>query len=132
VGTDKVDWSPSPPHDMILAGCHDGTVALWNFSTNPSSQDSKPFMCVTAESGPIRALCWAPYISENINTFVTAGADGVKFWDLRYVNTYIRYTNMCPWRLISAHLFNLFFLKKKISLSESSLSYTFIIVCSCL
>ncbi|KAG2602087.1 uncharacterized protein LOC120708725 [Panicum virgatum] len=78
-----VDWSPSPPHDMILAGCHDGTVALWNFSTNPSSQDSKPFMCVTAESGPIRALCWAPYISENINTFVTAGADGVKFWDLR-------------------------------------------------
>lgn len=21
-----VDWSPTPPHDMILAGCHDGTV----------------------------------------------------------------------------------------------------------
>ncbi|OEL33610.1 hypothetical protein BAE44_0005377 [Dichanthelium oligosanthes] len=79
-----VDWSPSPPHDMILAGCHDGTVALWNFSTNLSSQDSKPFMCVTAESVPIRALSWAPYISEeNINTFVTAGADGLKFWDLR-------------------------------------------------
>ncbi|XP_062207513.1 uncharacterized protein LOC133909205 isoform X2 [Phragmites australis] len=79
-----VDWSPSPPHDMILAGCHDGTVALWNFSTNLSSQDSKPFMCVTAESVPIRALSWAPYISEeNINTFVTAGEDGLKFWDLR-------------------------------------------------
>ncbi|CAL4973034.1 unnamed protein product [Urochloa decumbens] len=79
-----VDWSPSPPHDMILAGCHDGTVALWNFSINLSSQDSKPFMCVTAESVPIRALSWAPYISdENINTFVTAGADGLKFWDLR-------------------------------------------------
>nr|XP_034594269.1 uncharacterized protein LOC117855973 isoform X2 [Setaria viridis] len=79
-----VDWSPSPPHDMILAGCHDGTVALWNFSMNLSSQDSKPFMCVIAESVPIRALSWAPYISdENINTFVTAGADGLKFWDLR-------------------------------------------------
>ncbi|CAO1944348.1 unnamed protein product [Urochloa humidicola] len=79
-----VDWSPSPPHDMILAGCHDGTVALWNFSINLSSQDSKPFMCVTAESVPIRALSWAPYVSdENINTFVTAGADGLKFWDLR-------------------------------------------------
>ncbi|CAO1942350.1 unnamed protein product [Urochloa humidicola] len=69
---------------MILAGCHDGTVALWNFSINLSSQDSKPFMCVTAESVPIRALSWAPYVSdENINTFVTAGADGLKFWDLR-------------------------------------------------
>jgi len=68
---------------MILAGCHDGTVALWNFSTNLSSQDSKPFMCVTAEFVPIRALSWAPYISENINIFVTAGADGLKFWDLR-------------------------------------------------
>ncbi|KAL6614133.1 hypothetical protein ACP70R_036403 [Stipagrostis hirtigluma subsp. patula] len=79
-----VDWSPSPPHDMILAGCHDGTVALWNFSTNLSSQEAKPFMCVTAESVPIRALSWAPYISEeNINTFVTAGEDGLKFWDVR-------------------------------------------------
>ncbi|KAM0826476.1 hypothetical protein ACQ4PT_068849 [Festuca glaucescens] len=78
-----VDWSPSP-HDMILAGCHDGTVALWKFSTDLSSQDSKPFMCVTAESVPIRALSWAPYVSEeNTNTFVTAGEDGLKFWDLR-------------------------------------------------
>ncbi|CAM0883662.1 unnamed protein product [Alopecurus aequalis] len=78
-----VDWSPSP-HDMILAGCHDGTVALWRFSKDMSSQDSKPFMCVTAESVPIRALSWAPYVSEeNTNTFVTAGEDGLKFWDLR-------------------------------------------------
>ncbi|KAL6629244.1 hypothetical protein ACP70R_029009 [Stipagrostis hirtigluma subsp. patula] len=79
-----VDWSTSP-HDMILAGCHDGTVALWNFSANLSSQDSKPFMCVSAESVPVRALSWAPYTSseENMNTFVTAGEDGLKFWDLR-------------------------------------------------
>lgn len=78
-----VDWSPSP-HDMILAGCHDGTVALWNFSADLPSQDSKPFMCVTAESAPIRALSWAPYASEeNTHTFVTAGEDGLKFWDLR-------------------------------------------------
>uniref|UniRef100_A0A452ZXF3 General transcription factor 3C polypeptide 2 n=2 Tax=Aegilops tauschii subsp. strangulata TaxID=200361 RepID=A0A452ZXF3_AEGTS len=78
-----VDWSPSP-HDMILAGCHDGTVALWKFSTDLPAQDSKPFMCVTAESVPIRALSWAPYVSEEkTNTFVTAGEDGLKFWDLR-------------------------------------------------
>nr|CDM80096.1 unnamed protein product [Triticum aestivum] len=78
-----VDWSPYP-HDMILAGCHDGTVALWKFSTDLPSQDSKPFMCVTAESVPIRALSWAPYVSEeNTNIFVTAGEDGLKFWDLR-------------------------------------------------
>ncbi|XP_052153576.1 uncharacterized protein LOC127771669 isoform X4 [Oryza glaberrima] len=77
-----VDWSPS--HDMILAGCHDGTVALWKFSANLSFQGSKPFMCVTAESAPIRTVSWAPSVSkENVNTFVTAGEDGLKFWDLR-------------------------------------------------
>uniref|UniRef100_J3L610 Uncharacterized protein n=1 Tax=Oryza brachyantha TaxID=4533 RepID=J3L610_ORYBR len=77
-----VDWSPS--HDMILAGCHDGTVALWKFSTNLSFEGSKPFMCVTAESAPIRTVSWAPSMSEeNVNTFVTAGEDGLKFWDLR-------------------------------------------------
>uniref|UniRef100_A0A0D9V803 Uncharacterized protein n=1 Tax=Leersia perrieri TaxID=77586 RepID=A0A0D9V803_9ORYZ len=77
-----VDWSPS--HDMILAGCHDGTVALWKFSANLSCQGSQPFMCVTAESAPIRAVSWSPSVSEeNVNTFVTAGEDGLKFWDLR-------------------------------------------------
>ncbi|KAF0919878.1 hypothetical protein E2562_032160 [Oryza meyeriana var. granulata] len=77
-----VDWSPS--HDIILAGCHDGTVALWKFSSNLSFQGSKPFMCVTAESAPIRTVSWAPSVSEeNMNTFVTAGEDGLKFWDLR-------------------------------------------------
>uniref|UniRef100_A0A0E0I016 Uncharacterized protein n=1 Tax=Oryza nivara TaxID=4536 RepID=A0A0E0I016_ORYNI len=59
-------------------------VALWKFSANLSFQGSKPFMCVTAESAPIRTVSWAPSVSkENMNTFVTAGEDGLKFWDLR-------------------------------------------------
>jgi hypothetical protein len=33
-----VDWSPSPPHDMILAGCHDGTVYF------PLERESKSLM----------------------------------------------------------------------------------------
>uniref|UniRef100_A0A0D9YR11 Uncharacterized protein n=1 Tax=Oryza glumipatula TaxID=40148 RepID=A0A0D9YR11_9ORYZ len=41
-------------------------------------------MCVTAESAPIRTVSWAPSVSkENVNTFVTAGEDGLKFGDLR-------------------------------------------------
>uniref|UniRef100_A0A0E0JR96 Uncharacterized protein n=1 Tax=Oryza punctata TaxID=4537 RepID=A0A0E0JR96_ORYPU len=59
-------------------------VALWKFSANLSFQGSKPFMCVTADSAPIRTVSWAPSVSEeNVNTFVTAGEDGLKFWDLR-------------------------------------------------
>ncbi|XP_070666187.1 uncharacterized protein [Malus domestica] len=45
-----VEWSPSPPHDYLLVGCHDGTVALWKFSASNASQDTNP----------IRALAWAP------------------------------------------------------------------------
>uniref|UniRef100_A0A0E0Q7Q7 DML1/Misato tubulin domain-containing protein n=1 Tax=Oryza rufipogon TaxID=4529 RepID=A0A0E0Q7Q7_ORYRU len=59
-------------------------VALWKFSANLSFQGSKPFMCVTAESAPIRTVSWTPSVSkENMNAFVTAGEDGLKFWDLR-------------------------------------------------
>ncbi|CAL9779747.1 unnamed protein product [Musa acuminata subsp. burmannicoides] len=80
-----VEWSPSMPHDLILAGCHDGTVALWKFSTQCSSQDTRPLLCFTADSAPLRALAWAPDASEveSSNVFVTAGHDGLKFWDLR-------------------------------------------------
>ncbi|KAI5020349.1 hypothetical protein ZWY2020_045237 [Hordeum vulgare] len=101
-----VDWSPSP-HDMILAGCHDGTVALWKFSTDLPAQDSKPFMCVTAESVPIRALSWAPCVSEeNTNTFVTAGEDGLKFWDLRDPYRPLWELTTAPKAVISLHWLN--------------------------
>ncbi|KAK6944015.1 hypothetical protein RJ641_025117 [Dillenia turbinata] len=33
-----LEWSSSFPHDLILAGCHDGTVAVWKFSTTGSSK----------------------------------------------------------------------------------------------
>ncbi|OAY74806.1 General transcription factor 3C polypeptide 2 [Ananas comosus] len=80
-----VEWSSSLPHDLLLAGCHDGVVALWKFSSHSSSQESKPLVCFTADSVPIRALSWVPYGSdgENPNLFVTAGHEGVKFWDVR-------------------------------------------------
>ncbi|XP_029117085.2 uncharacterized protein [Elaeis guineensis] len=80
-----MEWSPSAPHDLILAGCHDGTVALWKFAKQYPSQDTKPLLCITADSAPIRALAWAPEESdkESANLFVTAGHEGLKFWDLR-------------------------------------------------
>ncbi|WOL18367.1 hypothetical protein Cni_G27162 [Canna indica] len=80
-----MEWSASFPHDLILAGCHDGTVVLWKFSTQCSSQDTRPLLCFIADSAPIRALAWAPQTSgvESNNLFVTAGHEGVKFWDIR-------------------------------------------------
>ncbi|KAJ0981115.1 hypothetical protein J5N97_009370 [Dioscorea zingiberensis] len=60
-----VEWSRSSSCDLILAGCHDGTiniclVAMWKFSTHRPSQDAKPLLCFTADTGPIRALAWTP------------------------------------------------------------------------
>ncbi|KAJ3681169.1 hypothetical protein LUZ60_015658 [Juncus effusus] len=80
-----LEWSTSPPNHLILAGCHDGSVALWKFSVEVPSQDSKPMLFITADSVPIRSLCWAPNESDDTecsNLFVTAG-EGIKFWDKR-------------------------------------------------
>ncbi|XP_048503667.1 uncharacterized protein LOC104898392 isoform X3 [Beta vulgaris subsp. vulgaris] len=80
-----VEWSASPPHDLILAGCHDGVVALWKFSADVPSEDARPLLCFSAETGPIRSLTWASYEGdpESSNIIVTAGHGGLKFWDLR-------------------------------------------------
>lgn len=82
-----VEWSVKPPHDYLLAGCHDGMVALWKFCTNSSSkcEDSKPVLCFGADTVPIRTVAWAPFEGdpESPNIVVTAGHEGLKFWDLR-------------------------------------------------
>ncbi|KAJ1419525.1 WD40/YVTN repeat-like-containing domain superfamily [Sesbania bispinosa] len=82
-----VEWSVTPPHDYLLAGCHDGTVALWKFSTNSSSKcdDTKPVLCFGGDTVPIRTVAWAPFEGdqESSNIIVTAGHEGLKFWDLR-------------------------------------------------
>ncbi|XP_070006998.1 uncharacterized protein [Nicotiana sylvestris] len=80
-----VEWSASPPHDMILAGYHDGVVALWKFSANNSSKDTRPLLCFSADTVPIRALSWAPFQSDSgsATVIITAGHKGLKFWDLR-------------------------------------------------
>ncbi|XP_042502346.1 uncharacterized protein LOC122079721 [Macadamia integrifolia] len=80
-----LEWSPSFPHDLILAGCHDGTVALWKFSARHSSEDTRPLLCFSADTVPIRALAWAPNENdpESANVIVTAGNGGLKFWDIR-------------------------------------------------
>ncbi|KAL8140426.1 hypothetical protein V2J09_006447 [Rumex salicifolius] len=55
-----LEWSTSLPHDLILAGCHDGMVALWKFSACSSSKDVRPILCFSADTLPIRTLAWAP------------------------------------------------------------------------
>ncbi|CAI9097780.1 OLC1v1034269C4 [Oldenlandia corymbosa var. corymbosa] len=79
-----LEWSASFPHDMILAGCHDGVVALWKFCSTTMLQENKPLLCFSADTVPIRALSWAPAgsSSESSNIVVTAGHKGLKFWDL--------------------------------------------------
>ncbi|XP_077230146.1 transducin/WD40 repeat-like superfamily protein [Tasmannia lanceolata] len=80
-----VEWSTSAPHELILAGCHDGTVALWKFSASGYSQDTSPLLCFTADTVPIRAVAWAPDESdaESANLIMTAGHGRLKFWDIR-------------------------------------------------
>ncbi|XP_020580386.1 uncharacterized protein LOC110024643 isoform X2 [Phalaenopsis equestris] len=91
-----LEWSPSASRDLILAGCHDGTVALWKFCSKLSSEDTKPLLCFTADTVPIRSLAWAPDDSdvECSNLIVTAGHEGLKFWDLR--DPYRPLLDLCP------------------------------------
>ncbi|XP_057728451.1 uncharacterized protein LOC130944244 isoform X2 [Arachis stenosperma] len=82
-----VEWSVMPPHDYLLVGCHDGMVALWKFSIKTSSKcdDTKPVLCFRGDAAPIRAVAWTPFEGdpESFNIIVTAGHEGLKFWDLR-------------------------------------------------
>ncbi|KAH1227873.1 hypothetical protein GmHk_10G027998 [Glycine max] len=84
-----VEWSVTPPHDYLLAGCHDGTVALWKFCTSSSSKcdDTKPVLIFGGDTVPIRTVAWAPFEGdpESSNIIVTAGHEGLKFWDLRKI-----------------------------------------------
>ncbi|XP_039003969.1 uncharacterized protein LOC120130887 isoform X2 [Hibiscus syriacus] len=81
-----VEWSTSPPHDYLLAGCHDGMVALWKFSASgsPKINDTRPLLCFSADTVPIRSVAWAPSSDmESSNVILTAGHGGLKFWDIR-------------------------------------------------
>ncbi|CAM8931303.1 unnamed protein product [Rhodiola kirilowii] len=80
-----VEWSASFPHDLLLAGCHDGMVAVWKFSEGNPCEDTRPLLCFRADTTPIRAVSWAPAEKdgEDAKVIVTAGHTGLKFWDLR-------------------------------------------------
>uniref|UniRef100_A0A6N2KZ02 Anaphase-promoting complex subunit 4 WD40 domain-containing protein n=1 Tax=Salix viminalis TaxID=40686 RepID=A0A6N2KZ02_SALVM len=73
-----VEWSTSYPHDYLLAGCHDGTVALWKFSASGTSGDTRPLLCFSADTVPIRAIAWVPSESdqESPNLFLTSWTFG--------------------------------------------------------
>ncbi|XP_056171367.1 uncharacterized protein LOC115664632 isoform X2 [Syzygium oleosum] len=81
----SVEWSTAHPHEYLLVGCHDGTVALWKFFASNSSKDTRPLLRFTADTVPVRAVGWAPFGSdlESVNVIVTAGHGGIKFWDMR-------------------------------------------------
>ncbi|KAG5003127.1 hypothetical protein AAZX31_10G064200 [Glycine max] len=95
-----VEWSVTPPHDYLLAGCHDGTVALWKFCTSSSSKcdDTKPVLIFGGDTVPIRTVAWAPFEGdpESSNIIVTAGHEGLKFWDLRNPFRPLRSLNPMP------------------------------------
>ncbi|EYU35152.1 hypothetical protein MIMGU_mgv1a001852mg [Erythranthe guttata] len=80
-----LEWSVSAPYDTIVAGCHDGVVALWKFSATDSLTETRPLLSFSADTGPIRTLAWAPNQTdlESANVIVTAGHKGFKFWDIR-------------------------------------------------
>ncbi|KAL0338607.1 UNVERIFIED_CONTAM: hypothetical protein Sangu_1382800 [Sesamum angustifolium] len=80
-----LEWSVSSPHDMILAGCHDGVVALWKFSVTDPLTETRPLLSFSADTGPVRSLAWAPVQGEleSANVIITAGPKGFKFWDIR-------------------------------------------------
>ncbi|XP_024527606.1 uncharacterized protein LOC112345349 isoform X2 [Selaginella moellendorffii] len=81
-----LEWSTSSPHDLLLAGCHDGTVALWKFTPTNANEETRPLLFFIADSFALRTIAWAPSHSgiEGEHIVATGGHSGhLKFWDLR-------------------------------------------------
>uniref|UniRef100_A0A8D2IZ52 General transcription factor 3C polypeptide 2 n=1 Tax=Varanus komodoensis TaxID=61221 RepID=A0A8D2IZ52_VARKO len=83
-------WMPTKPHQHLAAGFYDGTVALWNLSSQSLLQRVRqpdgslklyPFRCFLAHDHAVRNIQWC---KANSDFMVTAGNDRkIKFWDLR-------------------------------------------------
>ncbi|XP_049932696.1 uncharacterized protein LOC116246208 isoform X2 [Nymphaea colorata] len=81
-----LEWSRAVPNDLLLVGCHDGTVAMWKFLPKESCEDTRPLLCFAADTLPIRAISWAPNERDANceNLVATAGHSGnIRFWDIR-------------------------------------------------
>ncbi|CAL8469549.1 g9090 [Coccomyxa elongata] len=97
-----VEWLPSAPHDLLLAGYWDGSVALWRLAAAKGSEaaaQKAPEQAVCLElllhmpalDGPVRGLAWAPRELATAagdlahrNLFVTVGhSSKLRFWDAR-------------------------------------------------
>ncbi|XP_038708010.1 uncharacterized protein LOC120003150 isoform X1 [Tripterygium wilfordii] len=81
-------WMPRwnvPFHTGILISSRYCQVVLWKFSAGGSTGDTKPLLCFSADTVPIRAVAWAPVGGdrEGANVILTAGHGGMKFWDIR-------------------------------------------------
>ncbi|GAB2255131.1 hypothetical protein Droror1_Dr00008909 [Drosera rotundifolia] len=92
-----MEWSASPPDDILLAGCHDGlviffifldfTLCKWHCGSSPQPvRPKKPGLCFASAQirFPSEPLL-GPHLKdpESSNVVVTAGHEGLKFWDLR-------------------------------------------------
>ncbi|KAG9282561.1 general transcription factor 3C polypeptide 2-like [Astyanax mexicanus] len=84
-----LDWLPVKPHNILVAGFYDGTVALWDLSTKSSLQKVRspekslllyPYHSFLAHDHTVRSLRWCGASSELL---VTVGDDRmVKLWNV--------------------------------------------------
>ncbi|KAK9908112.1 hypothetical protein WJX75_002889 [Coccomyxa subellipsoidea] len=56
------EWLPRAPHDLLLVGFWDGTVALWRVlgSETKEALRMELLLHMPAQDGPVRGLAWAP------------------------------------------------------------------------
>lgn len=86
----SVDWLPSSPHDLVLLGCWDGFISIWQL---PLCNRSKPQILIyhRCEVLAIRRALWVkPQVEEKEDifryTFCTGGHSGViNVWDMRNI-----------------------------------------------
>ena len=111
----SVQWHPVAPHDVLLAGCWDGSVALFALTSGSGSGgggaegegegggagDGKPQMVpvslIQADIFPIRAVAWVYERGQSIEDathFATAGQSGqLRFWDMHEPHTLVSAVN---------------------------------------
>ncbi|KAL6063555.1 hypothetical protein QOT17_011431 [Balamuthia mandrillaris] len=96
----SLDWSPAFGHSLLLAGCSDGHVAVWDLALPAAAP---PIFYTLAQRRAITRVRWHPF---DANIFVSAGQSGwLKLWDLRNPYTPV-YTYMAGGGWVSSLLWH--------------------------
>jgi peroxin-7 len=76
-----VQWSPAEGN-ILLTACSDGSVNLWNYSSDSFNQNRRPYVSETKHTRQVESIQWEPSGMRSYH-FLSTGEDStIKIWSL--------------------------------------------------